>query len=218
LTRSWLGISLAVCCRGLAVAQCSVSPLPPTETPPQHFADFVHDTVSKSSLPSTFVAPLGSAAFSQYVVKPAGYGSGGGALAYHYGVSLLDSVKGKFVCDFGFPVLFKQNPHYSRLSGSCTAGQRALHVLKSAVLIDNGKLNWSSLPASAALAGLSDAYVPDPQKTWSATLTRIGTNVAGHIVGEAYEEFCPSIQHVVKFLPCPSKLAVPVAQKRDVFK
>jgi hypothetical protein len=166
----------------------------------------------------TLLSPAATAAFATFVSKPAGYGSGAGAFAYHYSLSLLDSVNGKFVRDFAFPVVFRQNPHYSRMVGTCTTKQRIFHVLVNAVVTDDRKVNWSALPASAGLAAFSDLYYPDPQRTWTATFERFATNQLGRMAGDVYEEFCPDLKRRIPFLPCPSKLNVPVAQKMDMFR
>jgi hypothetical protein len=210
-------LGLAVLLRITYGHTCRVSQLPETESLTEHFADFVHDTVSTSSLPLTIVTPALTASASQLLFKPAGYGTGARAYAYHYGLSVADSVDGKFVRDFALPVLFRENPHYSSTI-DCTPKQRVLHVLKNVVLTDHGRLNWSSLPASAALSGISALYVPTAQQTWTAALTRFATNAAGRLVGDAYGEFCADLKRAIPFLPCPSKLNTPVARKLDVFR
>jgi hypothetical protein len=199
---------------------CAVSSIPGTETVDEHFADFVHDTASESSLPLTLLAPAATAAIVQYVpgLHELGYGSNGAAYAQHYGVSLLDTVDGRFERDFAFPVLFRQNPHYAATHGSCSFKQRVVHVLKNLVLTDSGKLNVTAVPASMGAAAISNLYVPDAQRTLCATLTRIATNEAGHLAGMAYEEFCPDIKRKISFLPCPSKVSLPLNRKIDVFK
>jgi hypothetical protein len=64
---------------------------------------------------------------------------------------------------------------------------------------EHKSFNWSALPASFASAGLSTAYQPREQQTWSATLQRIGTNSAGYLVGDLFTEF-RSVACVVPFL------------------
>src|SRR5258708_23963944 len=54
---------------------------------------------------------------------------------------------------------------------------------------DHKSFNWSALPASFASAGLSTAYQPSEQQTWSASLQRVGTNSAGYFVGDLVNEF-----------------------------
>ena len=52
--------------------------------------------------PETVLMPAPTAAFSTYVTKPAGFGSGAEALGLHYAVSLSDNVSGKFLRKFAF--------------------------------------------------------------------------------------------------------------------
>lgn len=149
--------------------------------------DFGRATLS----PETLLAPAATAAISNYWFKPAGFGSGGEGMGYHYGVSLADNVSGKFLRKFLFAAAARHQDSYCPLGSAIPFPQRlgnaALHSIFN-VPQTSHVFNWSALPASAAAAAFSNLYQPDEQRTLSATMERFGTNAAGYLVGDLLSE------------------------------
>lgn len=149
--------------------------------------DFVKATFSVE----TVLAPAPTAAFSNYVFQPSGFGSGAEALGYHYGVSLADNVSGKFLRKFAFAAVSHREDQYCPIGAARNWPTRlrnaALHTV-FAVPQTSRVFNWSGLPASMAAAALSNAYQPAPQRTWAATFQRFGTNAAGYLASDVIAE------------------------------
>ena len=155
----------------------------------KYFKSFVDETFKN---PGTLIQPAFTAAFSNWVTKPAGFGGGAEGFGYHYGVSVTDNVSGKFLRKFVFAAASGHVDNYQpKEKGKFF--RRFMNAAGHSVFVDpqaeKKSFNWSGIPASFASAGLSAAYQPSEQKTWSATMQRAGTNGAGYLVGDLYKEF-----------------------------
>jgi hypothetical protein len=157
----------------------------------EHFKEFTRSVVS----PGTLLVPGASSAFSQFVFKPGGFDSGAEGYGQHYGVALADNVSGKFIRDFGFPVVFRQDGKYAPDQANAGVWHRVGHACMHSVILgtDKRQLNFSGVPASFAAASLSNVYQPPEQRTWSATLQRTGTNAGGYVLGDLVSEFSPEL-------------------------
>src|ERR1043166_3091255 len=153
-----------------------------------YFKSFREDTFKIE----TIAQPAFTAGFSNWVTKPAGFGTGAEGFGYHYGVALADNVNGKFMRKFVFAAASKHVDKYEP-KGSGKFFGRFMHAAGHSVFVDpqaeHKSFNWSALPASFASAGLSSAYQPSEQQTWSASLQRAGTNSAGYFAGDLFNEF-----------------------------
>lgn len=169
----------------LVVFSCSV--IQAQENP--YFKSFVDDTFKN---PGTLAQPVFTAAFSNWVTKPAGFGTGGEGFGYHYGVALADNVNGKVMRKLVFAAASKHVDKYEP-KGSGNFFGRFMYAAGHTVFVDpqadHKSFNWSGLPASFASAGLSNAYQPSEQRTWPASLQRAGTNSAGYFAGDLFSEF-----------------------------
>jgi hypothetical protein len=150
-------------------------------------SDFL-DASAKSG--DTLWEPALTAGWSNYVSKPAGFGTGGDGYGYHFGVALADNVNGKFMRKFVFAAAAGQRDIYTPPDNGGfwnRVGNAMGHSLYVPTSQSSSKtFNWSGIPASAASAALSNAYQPAQQRTWSATFVRIGTNSAGYMVGDVW--------------------------------
>ena len=169
----------------LILSFCSV--MQAEENP--YLKSFADDTFKN---PGTLVQPSLTAAFSNWVTKPAGFGTGAEGFGYHYGVALADNVNGKVMRKLVFAAASKHVDKFEP-KGSGSFFGRFMYAAGHSVFIDpqaeHKSFNWSGLPASFASAGLSDAYQPSEQRTWSASLQRAGTNSAGYFAGDLFSEF-----------------------------
>lgn len=159
-------------------------------------ADFKEFLTSTFSL-ETIAVPATTAAASNYVFKPAGFGSGAEGYGYHFGVALADNVDGKFMRQFAFALASGHPDHYNPKDKGALLS-RFLNAAGHSIFVDpqssTRSFNWSGLPASLASAAVSNAYQPSQQRTWSATLERFGTNSAGYLFTDVVSEF--------RTLPC----------------
>jgi len=173
---------------GLLFSSVCVAPTAHAQTLGGYGHDFLAATVNFGTL----WEPAVSAGWSNFVSKPAGFGTGAESYGYHYGVALADNVSGKFMRDFVFAAASHQ-PHAYVPLGSGTFPNRIWHALKFTVIVSSQasdpKFNWSGIPASLASAGLSNVYQPAQQRTVLATFERAGTNTAGYIFGNIWLEF-----------------------------
>ena len=152
--------------------------------------------------PETVLMPAPTAAFSTYVTKPVGFGSGAEALGLHYAVSVSDNVSGKFLRKFAFAAVSHQREQYVAMGSSGgiwhRVGHAALHSIFATTEGGRGGFNWSALPASAAGAGLSNVWQPAERRSFSATMARLGTNAGSYLAGDIWLEFTAKPrQHVV---------------------
>lgn len=171
----------------------------------QNFHRFVNSVVS----PETVLTPASSAAFSQFVFKPGGFDRGALGYGEHFGIGFADNVDGKFIRNFAFPTVFRQDVVYTPDGSSATAWHRVGHAMLHSVVLDakqHHHLNFSGVPASFASAGMSNLYQPQEQRNVTATLERAATNAGGYLLGDLVSEFKPELCAVVKrmHLPCKS--------------
>jgi len=180
----WFVLTLSVC-----ILVCPLARGQATErNPGDDFKAFLTSTFSVE----TIALPAVTAASSQFVFKPAGFGTGAEGYGYHYGVSLADGVSGKFMRKFVFALASGHPDQYHpKQEGSIFA--RFLNAAGHSVFVDpqvkTKSFNWSGIPASFVSAALSNAYQPSQQQTWSATLQRGATNSGGYLFADVLAEF-----------------------------
>ncbi len=133
----------------------------------QSFDDFLHESFSGEKIGETLAEPALTAAYSQYVSKPAGLDSGVAGYGQHYGVAVADNVNGKFMRKFIFAAASGRLDHYST-SKESSFKLRLLNVLAHSVFSNpesaDKSFNWSGLPASIVTAALSNAINPHPSE------------------------------------------------------
>src|SRR5947199_6335806 len=124
VSRIVLSIAVFLLVSGLMAAQ--------TPEAAQNFQRFLKSVAS----PETILLPGTSAALSQFVFRPAGFDSGAEGYGHHFGVALADNVDGKFIRDFAFPTLFRQDVAYVSDHAPATVWRRVGHVLMHSILLD----------------------------------------------------------------------------------
>lgn len=164
----------------------------------KYFKSFSQETFKIETL----AQPAVTAAFSNWVTKPDGFGSGAEGFGYHYGVALADNVNGKLMRKLVFAAASGHVDEYHPKESGNFFG-RLLNAAGHSIFVDpqaeHKSFNWSALPASFSSAALSTAYQPSEQQTWQAALQRAGTNSAGYLVGDLFTEF-RSAACVIPFL------------------
>jgi hypothetical protein len=152
--------------------------------------DFINETFKNPD--TLWVPPLSagvSFAKSELISPDAGYGSGPIGYAHFYVVALGDSVNGKFMRYFAFAAASGHEDDYVPSANGklwTRIGRAALHTFVVNPEDSTKQFNWSGIPASLASAGLSNAYQPEPQRTWSVTFERAGWNALGYAGGNIW--------------------------------
>lgn len=169
-----------------------------------YWDDFMTETFTIE----TPVASAFTAAWSQFISKPAGFGSGFSGYSHHYGVSIADNLNGKLMRDVGAPILSRHRyePYYYRGRGTKSFWSRlekaSLHTIfadpESKRNLKN--INWSGVPASLTSAALSNVYQPIEQRTAAATFQRFGTNALGYAAGDIASELLCDVELVRHFV------------------
>jgi len=165
--------------------------------PPVSISGYGTDFLDATFQFETVWEPAVTAAFSDYVTQPAGFGTGGVGFARHYWVAVADNVNGKFMSKFAFAAASKRSDCFepeektSFWRGIRIAALHSIYTNRAASFERLGwsNFNWSGAPASLASAGLSNAYQPGPQRTWSATSLRFAENFGGHAGGDVGTQF-----------------------------
>jgi len=89
---------------------------------------------------------------------------------------------------FVFALASHRDDRYQPLGAGSILGH-GRHAVVYMILASDRTFNWSGLPAPFASAGLSNAYQPCEQRTWTATLERAGTATLGYLFGNLWVEF-----------------------------
>jgi hypothetical protein len=200
-------------CKSVAIAAACMAPmllhaqvLTQCIAPRSAFQDFSCEALK----PSTLVTPGISAAGSQFISKPAGFGTGAEGYGYHYGVSVADNVNGKFMRNFAIPLLAhrRRQPYYyvgwKNARFLKRMANAALHsaIADPASQLNLDNFNWSGAPSSLGSAVLSDAYQPTEQRTLSATFQRFGTNALTFAGNDFASEMLCGVPLLHYFVTC----------------
>lgn len=139
---------------------------------------------------STALVPPVTAAFSNFVFQPAGFGSGADGYRYHYAVALADNINGKCLRKLLVPAIAGKRDLYET-DRKGTFFQRLARASRHSLYYDSRstQFNWSGLTSSAFSAALSDLYQPPQQRTLWATTKRTGTNSLGYWFADVAWEF-----------------------------
>ena len=175
------------CCGGLVpCCQCQINGNIAVYR--QDFEQATFTTVP-GALSTAFVPPA-TAAFSNFVFQPAGFGSGADAYRYHYEVALADNINGKFLRKLLVPAISEKRDIYET-DRQGTFFQRLARASRHSLYYDprSRQFNWSGLPSSAFSAALSNVYQPSQQRTLWATTKRTGTNSLGYWFADVAWEF-----------------------------
>lgn len=160
-------------------------------------ADYGNDFLGSTFELETVWEPAATAAFSNYVTQPAGFGTGSIGYARHYWVAVADNVNGKFMSKFAFAAASKREDCYQAVPK--TGFWRGIRIAALHSIYTDGtdsfeSLRWSNFawyaaPASLASAGLSNTYQPAAQRSWSATSIRFAEGFGGHAGGDIGTQF-----------------------------
>ena len=152
--------------------------------------------------PYTFLSAAFDAGLAEAPGDGRGYGGGPKGYGKRYGAALADSESGIFFGRFLFPVLYRQDPRYFRMSRGSVI-KRFLYAASRVAVTrnDSGETaaNFSNISGTFAAATLSNAYYPREKCGMTRTLVRTGNGIISEAETNLFKEFWPDISR--KLLP-----------------
>jgi len=128
------------------------------------------------------------------------FGHGSSAYGRYYWHAVADQGVGNYMTEAIFPTLTREDPRYYTLGhGGFLKRSRYAFTRLLITRTDSGRstLNFSEIIGNGAGAGISDAYYPSRERTWTKTgqkwVAQIGLDGAFNIL----KEFWPDINRIV---------------------
>jgi hypothetical protein len=142
------------------------------------------------------------AGISQAQNSEKAYGQGAEGYAKRYASQFGDGTIESYLVEFGFPVVFKQDPRYFRV-GEGSFGYRTGRVIKRLVVTkgDNGKdqFNVSEVFGSGTAAVVSIySYHPQDERNFSNVASVWGEQVAFDAAEMMFKEFWPDVRQKLR--------------------
>lgn len=139
----------------------------------QKFQMFVGETLD----PSVLLIAGGTSGISQWGDSTPNYGQGGKAYAQRLGADLASIASANLLSDAALPSLFHQDPRYFR-KGTGTVRSRLWYAIEQVLITrrDSGSpvFNYSRVAGYAGSIAVSNAYLPDVNRTATANASRFG--------------------------------------------
>ncbi|HLH07796.1 MAG TPA: hypothetical protein VKW78_11205 [Terriglobales bacterium] len=118
--------------------------------------------------------------------------------AKYYGGAFADQAIGNFMTEGLFPTFLKQDPRYFYLGKGHGFWDRTWYALNREVITkgDNGhaQLNVSELAGNLVAAGISNAYYPAADRSFSNTASKWGQQIALDAAFNVMKEFWPDVR------------------------
>jgi hypothetical protein len=125
------------------------------------------------------------------------YGQGLKGYGARYGTAYGDALFGTTMTTSVFPSLLHQDPRYFQL-GSGSILHRSLYSVSRLFVTrnDDGShgFNYSEVAGNLVAAGISNAYHPSQERTFSNTMSVWGTDIMWDGVSNVLKEFWPDIR------------------------
>ncbi len=142
------------------------------------------------------------AGISQAQNSEKAYGQGAEGYAKRYASQFGDGTIESYMVEFGFPVVFKQDPRYFRV-GQGSFGYRTGRVIKRLVVTkgDNGRdqFNVSEVFGSGTAAVVSIySYHPSDERNFSNVASVWGEQVAFDAAEMMFKEFWPDVRQKLR--------------------
>jgi hypothetical protein len=139
----------------------------------QKFQMFVGETLD----PSVLLIAGGTSGISQWGDFTPNYGQGGKAYAQRLGADLASIASANLLSEAALPSLFHQDPRYFR-KGTGTVSSRLWYAIEQVLVAraDSGGhvFNYSRVAGYAGSIAVSNAYLPDVNRTATANASRFG--------------------------------------------
>jgi hypothetical protein len=125
------------------------------------------------------------------------YGQGMRGYGARYGTAYGDALFGTLMTTSAFPSMLHQDPRYFQL-GSGSIMHRSLYSISRLFVTrnDDGShgFNYSEIAGNLVAAGISNAYHPVQERTFSNTMSVWGTDIMWDGVSNVLKEFWPDIR------------------------
>jgi len=169
-----------------------------THLPPQSVKEkFV--TASEDSFDySSVVLPAVVAGYSELANSTPEFHGGAAGYGRYFWHTFVDQTDENYMVEFIVPAITREDTRYYTL-GKGGFLKRAGYSLSRAVITrndaGNNTFNLAEVVGAGAAAGISNLYYPRPERTFSQTADKWGTNVGIDAATFMFKEFWPDINH-----------------------
>jgi len=151
---------------------------------------------------SAFVLPVLLSAYGQADNQTPEFHQGAAAFGRYFWHTFVDQTDENYMVEFIVPVVTHEDTRYYTLGpGHGSGWKRVGYALSRAVVTRNDAghetFNISEVVGAGAAAGISDLYYPRPERTFSKTADKWGTNVGIDAASFVVREFWPDINHTL---------------------
>lgn len=173
-----------------------------TQLPPLSFREKLWLATQDSFDYSSFVTAGLLAGVADAKKSTPEFGHGGAAFGRYYWHAVADQAVGNYMTEAFFPAVTREDPRYYTL-GHGGPIKRTAYAIKQLLITrtDSGghSFNFSEIVGNGAGAGISDAYYPGQERTWTKTGQKWITQIALDGAFNILKEFWPDInKHVFR--------------------
>lgn len=169
---------------------------PPAQTVKEKFVTASQDSFDYSAI----VLPAAVAAFDLGTNNTPEFGHGGVGYGRYLWHDAVDQTIENYSVEFIVPVITREDTRYYTL-GKGGFLKRTGYSLSRSVITRNDAgretFNISEVVGAGAAAGISNLYYPRPERTFSNTADKWGTNVGIDAATFMFKEFWPDINHAL---------------------
>jgi len=167
---------------------------PPAQSVKDKFVTASQDSFDYSSI----VLPLAVAGEAYVTNQTPEFGKGGVGYGRYLWHAVVDQTIENYSVEFIVPAITHEDTRYYTL-GKGGFLKRAGYSLSRVVITRNDKgkdtFNAGEVVGAGMAAGISNLYYPTPERTFSQTADRWGTNVGIDAATFLFKEFWPDINH-----------------------
>ena len=168
----------------------------PPQPPKEKFVTASEDSFDYSA----FVVPAVLAWEQEETNATPEFGQGGVGYGRYLWHTFVDQTSENYMVEFIVPTITREDTRYYTLGpGGGGTAKRIGYALSRAVITRNDAghdtFNIGEVVGSGAAAGISNFYYPRPERTFSNTADKWGTNVGIDAAAFMVREFWPDINH-----------------------
>jgi hypothetical protein len=171
-----------------------------TQLPPLSLKDKFWLATEDSFDYSSFVSAGLYAGISQGNKSYPEFGQGAKGYGRYYWHAISDQAVGNYMTEAILPVVTHEDPRYYTLGHGGFFKRTGYAVSRLFITrTDAGgrTFNFSEIVGNGAGAGITDAYYPTRERTWTKTYQKWGTQIALDGVFNIAKEFWPDINHSI---------------------
>jgi hypothetical protein len=171
-----------------------------TQLPPLSLKDKFWLATQDSFDYSSFVSAGMFAGISQANKSYPEFGQGAKGYGRYYWHALADQAIGNYMTEAILPVVTHEDPRYYTLGHGGffkRTGYAVSRLLITRTDAGGRTFNFSEIVGNGVGAGISDAYYPSRQRTWTKTYQKWTTQIALDGVFNIVKEFWPNINHSI---------------------